>query len=343
MQLGNRKKHILGAVVKAYIVTGEPVGSKLLAQEAGLGVSSATLRNEMAELAEMGYLEQPHTSAGRVPTQAGYRFYVDSLMEAYRLTSAEREKIDRLLRFDGLDLESVIEKSGKLLASLTGCAAISSAPSDDQIQVRRIEIAPAGRRTMLIVLLASSGLVKSRMYRAADDIDGDMLRFFSQLVNERLCGRTLREITPALRQELEGELYEYTFALRPVLSALFAEIQSFARSEVFLGGEANLLVNPEFDSGQVAELIRLLERREELARLVDGIGDGVNVRIGSELGQPFMQETSMIAAPYVVCGRAAGTIGIIGPTRMHYARLMSHIEYFSSVLSRLISEAFGDE
>jgi heat-inducible transcriptional repressor len=342
MQLGDRKKSILSAVVNLYIATGEPVGSKLLVNVSGLNLSSATLRKEMSELSEFGFLEQPHTSAGRVPSQMGYRTYVDCLMSSYELTAREKERIDELLKIEVADLESLLEKSGELLASLTGCAAVSAVQQIDDVQVRRIDILSASRRSMLLVLLTSSGVIKSRICRAADDLDPDMLAFFVRLLNEKIGGRAVNSVTQTLIDEIEGELYEYTFALKPVLGIVYDEIKGLSGSEVFLGGETNLLNNPGFNGDKALDLIRFLEKRDGLAMLVEDIREGVRVRIGNEIGPAFMQDSSLIAASYEVGGKPTGAIGIIGPTRMDYSRLMSHIAYFSSVLGSLISYTFSD-
>jgi heat-inducible transcriptional repressor len=342
MQLGDRKKSILSAVVNLYIATGEPVGSKLLVNVSGLNLSSATLRKEMSELSEYGFLEQPHTSAGRVPSQMGYRTYVDCLMSVYELTAGEKNKIENLLNIEGADLETLLEKAGELLASLTGCAVVSAMQQIDDVLVRRIDIVPASRRSLLLVLLTSSGVLKSRMCRAADDTDPDMLSFFVRLLNEKIGGKAVSSVTKALVDEIEGELYEYTFTLKPVLVIIYEEIQGLSDSEVFLGGETNLLNNPGFNGGKALDLIRFLEKKDGLALLVEDIREGVRVRIGNEMGPAFMQDSSLIAAPYEVGGKPTGAIGIIGPTRMDYPRLMSHIEYFSSVLGRLISYTFSD-
>lgn len=173
-------------------------------------------------------------------------------------------------------------------------------------------------------------------------MSSEMLTFFSRLVNENICGRELRQITSALHERMEHELYEYTFALQPVLRGIFADIASLTDAEVFFGGEANLLAHPEIGTGRAADLLRCFEHPEELAKLLNDMQDGVQVRIGSELGSPGMDQSSVIAAPYLVHGMAGGTIGIIGPIRMHYSRLMSHIEYFAKALSSLIRDTFDD-
>lgn len=342
MQLDDRKKHILGALVDCYVATGEPVGSKLLAGMLEMHLSSATIRNEMSELAEMGLLEQPHTSAGRIPTQAGYRYYVDSLMNAYPLTKSEQARINVVLRIDGSDLDGVLAKAGDVLAAITGCVAVSAAPRAN-IRIRSVEVMPAGRRSMLIVLVASPGVLRSRLCKAGEDVDADMLAYFSNMLREKLAGLPPEAATPELKERMNKALMQYAKALKPVLEAVFDEIGVLGDAEVFLGGETNLFCYPEFHDGSALEIIRFLEQREQLSKLVDGVRGQVKVRIGTENGADLMRSSSLIAAPYRVGGKTQGAVGIIGPIRMPYAKLVSHIEYFSSVLSKLINDTFPDE
>lgn len=342
MQLDDRKKRILGALVDCYVATGEPVGSKLLSGVLDLHVSSATIRNEMSELAEMGLLVQPHTSAGRTPTQAGYRYYVDSLMHAYPLTVSEQSRINVVLRIDGSDLDSVLSKAGDILAAITGCVAVSVAPRAN-LRIRSVEVVPAGKRSMLIVLVASPGVLRSRLCKAGDDVDVDMLAYFSNVLREKLAGLPPEAATPKLKEEMNQALRKYADALGPALEAVFDEIGVLRDAEVFLGGETNLFCFPEFHDGSALEIIRFLEQREQLSKLVDDVRGPVKVRIGTENGADLMRSSSLIAAPYRVGGKTQGTVGIIGPIRMNYAKLVSHIEYFSSVLGKLISDTFTDE
>ena len=341
MNLSERKKRILSAIVEEYIMTGEPVGSKFLASKAGIEFSSATIRNEMAELAELGLIEQPHTSAGRVPTQLGYRLYVDRLMGSYRLTNEERGAFDGMLSLSSGDIESTLEKAGNMLADITGCAAVSTTPDDKAASIRRIEIVPAGARSLLLVILTTSGVIKSRLCRVDEDISADMVVFFSRLVNDHFSGKKLDTITPQFLSLVKGELYEYTYALSPVLDTIVDELKSVS-GEVFVGGAANLLTHNEFDSDKIFQIMRFLEQRNELLRVIDGVGGGVQVRIGEESGIPFMSNSALIAAPYAFKGIICGAVGIIGPSRINYAKMVSSLEYFSSMLSRLINENFGD-
>ncbi len=339
MELAERKKHILSAIVEEYIATGEPVGSKFLANKVGINLSSATIRNEMAELEELGFLEQPHTSAGRVPTQLGYRMYVDHLMGKYSLTNEERSVIDRMLHLGG-DIGSTIEKAGDVLAQVTGCAAVSTTPDDKAAVIRRIQVMPAGRRSILLVILTTSGAVKSCICRIGEDITAEMLSFFLRLVDDRFCGVTIDMVTSGFLSSVKGELYEYTYALSPVVDIIAAELNS-VNSEVFVGGAANLLTHREFDNDKIIKIMKLLESRDELLKII-GSASGVSVCIGAENGSKFLENSALIAAPYAFNGRICGAVGIIGPSRINYSKMVSSIEYFSSVLSRIISESFGD-
>lgn len=341
MELTDRKKRLLAAIVEAFIQTGEPVGSKTLAQRSSMGLSSATLRNEMSELSEMGLLEQPHTSAGRVPSQAGYRLYVDSLMRKRHLGNEEIAQINRLLDIREGDMESVLAQSGRILAEITGCATLSTAPCDRGTQLKRVEIVPAGRQSVLLILLTDSGIIRSRLCRAGEELSPEMLGFFAKLAEDRLAGKPLDAVTPALMEDVGSQLFEYTCALAPLLDAITEETRALMGSEVYLRGESNLVSRTDLDSENLHGLLRLLEHTDILRALVDGAKNSVEIRIGTENGIRFMDDTSVITAPYAFLGKTAGAIGIIGPKRMDYARMVPSLEYFSAVLGEFISNIFG--
>jgi heat-inducible transcriptional repressor len=340
MELAGRKKKILGAIIEAYIATGEPVGSKMLVDLTGIGLSSATIRNEMSELVDLGFLEQPHTSAGRVPSQQGYRFFVDNLMLRHDLTTEEIKNIDFMLKIRESDLESTLEAAGKVLSQITGCAAVSTTPQDKNVMLRAIELVPAGRKTVMLVLLTSSGVIKSRICSMPDDHTPEMLGFFARLVNDKLVNRTL-VVIDSIINEILNELYEYTFALSPILETIREEIIGLSSMEVFLGGEANLIKSSAPDIAKLHEMLDLFEQREQLIQIIEGIKNGVEVRIGTENGLLLMQGSSVVASTYVFQGKIAGAVGIIGPQRMNYAKMVSSLEYFSHALSNLINNTFG--
>lgn len=345
MELAERKKIILGAIVETYITTGEPVGSKAVAALTGMGLSPATIRNEMSELAELGFLEQPHTSAGRVPSQLGYRFYIDRLMEKKQLTPREMQRIDSLLKFEAGDIESLLEDAGKILAEVTGLASLSTVSGNNAAELRRVELVPAGRRAVLLILITSTGAVRSSLCRTEEPVTPQMISYFVRLVNDKLSGMSLESVTSETIEELYGELYEYSYALKPVLERLGDEIGELVQSEVFVGGEANLLKHGDLDSTRLREILGMFEQGANLSALFDSIKaggkHGVQVRIGTENGIGLMDASSVVAAPYAFKGEAYGAIGVIGPTRMDYAKVISNLEYFSMALSRIINDSFG--
>ena len=341
MELSERKKRILSAIVEEYIITGEPVGSKFLAKETGINLSPATIRNEMAELTDMGFISQPHTSAGRVPTILGYRMYVDHLMGEYELSDSERAAYDELFNLQVGDIESTLEKACDILADITGCASVSTAPNDKAATIKRIEIFPSGLRSILMVILTSSGIIKSRICKTLENLTPDMMNFFYQLVNDRFCGLKLEDMTEEFLNKVKHELYEYTFALSPVVDAIAEELRSIS-NEVFIGGASNLLAYRDIDGDKLIKMMKLLEHRDELMRIIGDMESGVKVKIGCENGMPFMDNSAIIAAPYALNGRVCGTVGIIGPARINYPKMVSSIEYFSNMLSKFIEDSFGD-
>ena len=209
MDISERKLKILAAIVETYVKTGEPVGSKALCEALDCSVSSATIRNEMADLSEMGLLEQPHTSAGRIPSHAGYRLYIDKLMEQKPLSEEEQRFIDGSLSASADNPEHLLEDASQVLAELTSYAAISTTPSDEEATVRHLQFVQTGRRTAMVVLLTSSGILKNKIFRCDYDLSPDILRVFHKLLNEKIAGIPVASITPAYIQTLAASLGGY--------------------------------------------------------------------------------------------------------------------------------------
>ena len=195
MKLSERKEKILAAIVEHFIATGEPVGSKTLLEKSDLNVSSATVRNEMAELASMGYIEQPHTSAGRVPSQMGYRYYVDNLMNQYDLPVQEKRLIESKIRNANGEPQQILEQAGQVLAEITNCATVSTTPYDEHAVIRRVEIVPIGTRTAMMVMLSSSGILKSKVCRTDVEITVDIIETFYNIVNQHFIGKSADEVS----------------------------------------------------------------------------------------------------------------------------------------------------
>lgn len=342
MDLSERKRKILAAVVELYIRTGEPVGSKALCELPELSVSSATIRNEMSELAELGLLEQPHTSAGRIPSQEGYRYYIDHLMGRHELTAAQRRRMDGLFSLNPGDPEKVLGQAGEVLADITNCAAVSTTPADAQAAIKRVELVPVSSSTAMIVLLTTSGILKSGLCRTMAPIDEPFRATFGNIVEQHFIGHPVSELSVPQIQTLAASLGEYALTMSPLLITLAQLAREAAQAEILLDGQTNLL---SYDGRgmDVREALEFLRDTAPLGQLIRSGKDRMQVFIGSENVFRQLRHFSIILAPYKLAGRPGGTIGIIGPTRMDYASMIPHIEYLSAIVGKLLSEALGGD
>lgn len=341
MEMTQRKQKILAAVVESYIRTGEPVGSKNLLGELDFSVSSATIRNEMADLAEMGYLEQPHTSAGRVPTTLGYRYYIDKLMNKLEPTEADRKAIAKTVSSGSGDPEQLLEKAGEVIAKLTGCAAVSTMPVGEKATVRRAEIVPVGTRTAMIVLLTSAGTLKSKACRSDMPITPQTVERFYSVCASHFIGKPLEDISTVMLQTLVASLGEYALEM----SAFFVTLADLAAdalsSDVLLEGQSNLFNHRELGSN-IIELMEFLRKGEPISKLLSKGKDGVDVKIGTENEYKQLANSSVIISHYDVNGSRSGALGIIGPTRLNYAKLIPYMQFVSGLVGDILSESIED-
>lgn len=345
MQLSARKEKILAAVVEHYIPSGEPIGSKALCDECGY--SSATIRNEMSELCELGFLEQKHTSSGRIPSSAGYRYYVDNLMSRSPLNDIECAKLESMLRKDGSSPEKILENAGGLLARLTNCATVLTTPIDKGAKISKVELIPATSKTAILVLLTSSGIIKNCVCRIDIDIDDNVKESFNKIVDEYFLKTKITELSEDMLHDIVDALGDSDYAIRPLLSALYELGREAGKSKTYVEGEGNLLTHRE-SYGDVEKLIDFLQQREQLSRLVtyeeDRDNSRMSILIGSENYFNEMSDSSVILSRYSFGANAMGTIGIIGPTRIDYSKLIPDVEYLTGVVGRLLSENFdGDD
>ena len=341
MELSERKCKILAAIVDAYVRTGEPVGSKTLVLD--LGVSSATIRNEMAELVELGLLEQPHTSAGRIPSQKGYRVYIDRLMKRQPISREDQLYLDGFLANEAYDPERLLDNASQTLAGITKFAAVSTTPSGSLADIRAVQFVQTSRRTAMVILLTSAGTMKNRVFRCEFDLSPEILRVFFRLMNERLAGKPVASVTPAMIQSMAASFGEMAMLMSAPLMAVLEVAQDSMEADVCLNGQMNLLFYPEFERGSARRVMDFLERPQELSRLLLEPQGGVHVMIGSEMGRPELRDSSVVVGRYSIAGQDAGAIGVIGPTRMNYAKLVSSIEYLAGSVSRMLTELLKEE
>jgi heat-inducible transcriptional repressor len=336
--LDRRKTSILGTVVYEYIATGEPVGSATLTSKYNLGVSPATVRAEMASLEDEGYLDQPHTSAGRVPSDKGYRYYVDRLMLPESLTSEDAERINTEVRRASRQLDTVVEHASHVLSSVTRNIAFAIAPRLKSQQFKHVQLIWVGQRTVHIVLVTDLGLAAQTTIETESEVTADQLTRACNVLNAKLAGRMLSEVPYSVLRELSSEAH-LPAEVVTVLSQLFAaHTEAAIEKRLFAGGAHNLLDQQEFrDLRKLRAILDLLEEQRTLYDLLQGSlgNDGATVSIGSELGNADMSECSVVTVPYRVGTRNVGAVGVLGPRRMQYARLIALMNCMAGSLHTL--------
>jgi len=336
--LSERKKKILEAIIKQYVESGEPVGSKFLADLPTIKASSATIRNEMAELTEMGYLQQPHTSAGRIPSEQGYRYYVDSLMESYNSTTEEIGTLNELLKARTEQLDRIIDDAGKLASALTNYPAISVKSNKRRQVVKRFSVMQNDACNFLLIMLIGRDTVRTKNITTKVYLDEATLMRLQTVLNRHLANLDLDTLTFAQMMSMEKELGEYGFLASPVVKSIYEALAEDTESDVKIEGVDRLLAYPEFsDVGQLKSLLGLFEQKEEIVSLVEESDkNGVNVLIGSENTVDTMNGSTLIFKTIRVDGVDIGAIGIIGPCRMDYEKVISTIDSLTKTITQMM-------
>jgi len=337
VKIDERKQRVLEAIIKDYVATAEPVGSRTIARKYNLGVSPATIRNEMADLEEMGLIEQPHTSAGRIPSQLGYRYYVDCLMEVYSLTEQEQVLIQSKFFHKTGDLEQIVLETSKLISQFTNYTAMVMGPIPIQGRFRQIELIQLQAQIALLVVVTESGAVIHKMLEFPEPVSAADLYRVSQTINAKLKGITFNDIQRTLLHELYAELQQQKDILFMALDLLDEYLHAPEWEKVYLGGIINIFNQPEFRNVEkIRRILSVLEEENEMRDLLtESKGTGVTVRIGGENRREEFQDCSVITVTYEIDGKAVGRVGLLGPTRMEYPKATSILEYMAMILSEV--------
>lgn len=345
VELSARKKLILKAIISEYIRTAEPVGSKSVAARPELGFSSATIRNEMSELEEIGLLEKTHTSSGRIPSPKGYRLYVDELMGMPDLTSADINSINSVTKLKAKELDRLISEAGQLISNLTNYTTLAVTPTMQRITIRRFEIITVDSVNFVIVVVTDSGVVKNKMIRTACPVSKDDVELLTYVLNQTLTGIPIESITKE-RFDIVRRAAGLTALLMPIAEFIEDLIEELSSQELFLSGASKLLSHPEYKDARKAQALLDYIGDDShvpaLRRFTREI-DGVRITIGPENGVEPLENASMVYATYNIGNIGRGLIGIVGPTRMDYGRLSARLSLFSKGLNKLIAETFFDE
>lgn len=342
MELDERKSRILKAIVESYIATGEPIGSKALADMFGNCVSSATIRNDMTVLTSAGYLDQPHTSAGRLPTAKAFALYVDRLMERRPLPRQDEQLIDELLAGASGDATRLLEETCRALADITGLAAVATRPDEVGSCISRIDVLQMSPRNMAVVLALDNGFLRTRMCRCQRDIPSKISIALADYMCHRFLNKPLDAITVPAMQEIIFELGELGLAVAPILSAFYELVQECASSKTVFAGQLNLLRHPAYALDRARGLMGLFTERQHLGDLLTAqADDGVQVIFGDE-NTPELDGSCMIVTRYALGDRGLGTIGIVGPMGMDYADIIPRVEYFACTVGRVLTDLFEE-
>ncbi len=343
MELDERKKKILKAVIANYLETGEPVGSRTISKYTDLNLSSATIRNEMADLEELGYIVSPHTSAGRVPTDKGYRFYVDNLMEEKE--EIEEVKSSLLERVDRMEL--MLKQVAKVLAYNTNYATMVTAPNYRKT-VKFIQLSQVDLDNLLAVIVVEGNIIKNQMIRVNVPLDNEDVLKFNILLNTFLQGAALEDINLEMIQAMKKQAGEYEVILDQIFQGIVEAIHEANELEIYTSGATNILKYPELgDISKTSELLETFEDKNELSHLLEktvtGDGeDGIQVYIGDETPVQNMKDCSLVTATYKMPEGATGTIGIIGPKRMDYKKVVSTLKNLTIELDDIFKKGKGE-
>ena len=342
MELDERNKKVLQAVIDSYISTGAPIGSNVLIKRYDFSVSSATLRNIMAELEEMGYLTHPHTSAGRIPTERGYRYYIDGLISVRRDTDDIKDQLQQAPPLHGGDLHELMEEASQFLAKLSRYAGVVIAPAEPEGKYKHIEFIRLHGREVLIIFVTSGGTVQNKLIQLDEEILQHDLNSFSTYLDEELEHWPLTEVRRRLVEKLREEKRVFKRLMEETYQAS-REIQERDSEKVYIGGAFQVLESPEFANVEkMRTLFKAFEDKYKLLKLLERsvTAGGIKVFIGSENPYFEMQGCSLVVSSYNAGSDVVGTLGVIGPTRMQYKQVIQVVDYTAKLVSRLLDERF---
>ncbi len=341
MELSDRKRRILQAIVSDYIETAEPVGSRTIAKKHMTDLSSATIRNEMADLEEMGYLEQPHSSAGRVPSVLGYRVFVDSLMEKYKLSVMETIRMQEVMSEKANQFNKLMEKASHVIASVTNYATVAINSGRKKNSLKAVQIVPVSKFEAVLIIVTNEGIVKNRLARLKEEIQPESIANLSVKMTEMLSGLTLNDISLETVNSIKNEFTGMSEIISEVINFISDVIGEIDSREVIVDGGVNLLKFPEYSNiDKAKEILEVLNNKEQLGNMISlpaPAGNKVNIIIGDEQGGIKLKDCSVVLCNYEFGGNE-GTIGVIGPTRMDYARVVSALEYLCEGMRLQIGE-----
>ena len=340
MELSERKKKVLRSIVDLYIRTAEPVGSKAIAELPDMNYSSATIRNEMAELTTLGYLEQPHTSAGRIPSPAGYRLYVDELMADYRLSMDEAHSINTAIEEKMQRVDKMVEKVARLVSQATDLPAISVASRQGGATVKRFELIQAGPGSIILVVMLSSDEVVNKLIKLPVQVGETELRLLAALLNATMIDLNAEEFTAGLMERVMNSAGSAASLVPVIVDFVTETLRRSASTNMAVAGQARLLQQPEYRNIDKAQRMLTTLDEDALSNLpaVMQNANGTKVLVGPENVAEELKDTSVVMTKFDIGDGLQGMIGVVGPTRMDYAKVTARLSYFAESLSKMFAK-----
>ncbi len=346
VMLDDRKMRVLYAIIDSYITTAEPIGSRTISKSFNLGVSSATIRNEMSDLEELGYLNKTHTSSGRVPSDKAYRLYVDSFIKLDNETINKKQKMEirNALERESKELDQLIQNSARLLSHITSYTALALSPQIKETRIKHVQLLPIDEYQILLILVNENGLVKNTVFKTEQAIPENQLNAITNMLNERLRNISFNQLNKDSLKGMFNEFYKYKDEVERLIPIINKSVESMDSIDLYADGIGMLLNFPEYkDIDKVKSLMSFIEDKDQLMNilLMDSISRDINISIGQENIYAPLKECSIITATYKLEGETVGKIGIIGPTRMDYLRLIKTLRIFSDNISEIINNSNG--
>ncbi|SEM30242.1 heat-inducible transcription repressor HrcA [Mesobacillus persicus] len=341
MLLTDRQVLILQVIVDDFIRTAQPVGSRSLSKKDEISFSSATVRNEMADLEELGFIEKTHTSSGRIPSEKGYRYYVDHLLLPQKLNRSEIQSVRSIFAEQIYELEKIVQKSAKILSELTSYTSIVLGPAVNNNKLKRIQIVPLNQDTAIAIIVTDTGHVENRVFHFPASVDPGDVEKMVNILNERLAGVPLINLNGRIYKEVASILRQHIKSYDVLMGSISETLSIPASDKVFFGGKTNMLNLPDFnDIEKIRNLMAMIEQEDGISQLIRRNPKGLNVKIGRENDNSAMEDCSLITATYSIGSEKLGTIAVLGPTRMEYSRVISLLEFISADLSKVLTDLY---
>lgn len=345
MDLSERKLKILQAIIADFIRTAEPVGSRTISKNYDLGISPATIRNEMSDLEELGYLTHPHTSSGRVPSEKAYRLYVNQMMNKRELTEEEKTSISMQLNSNVTELENLVQRAAHVLSEITNLTAFALTPRQDHDTLKYINLLPVDEKTVVLMLVSESGKVSNTAVKLDRQISEETLQLLAKTMTYNYRGKTLSEaLTFDIIKAVKSDAEAMTMFEKNIVPNFVRTLEDMLNVHLYMDGLTNIFSLPEYNDLDKAKMfLEMVNKKDDLTKTLINRDNGVIITIGNENQNEMMQDCSLISATYHVDGKMVGKIGVIGPTRMRYGEVTSVVEYLTENISKAFMITEGDD